>query len=162
MRRIAIAFLLACATLAAPTAARAATSNTATLTEFRTPDGWYYATDPSEIAAAQRQYALTERRDVAEVHNGYSAGAVPIYRLKTTARREYLLTTSSGEVTALLDSGHFQYERILGYISRSPAAGRQELDRMNNGQTWRVTTASGRAALTAAGFTLDGPLGYAG
>lgn len=162
MRRTVLAFLLACATIAAPTAAQAAPSGPATLTEFRTPDGWYYATDPAEIAAAQHQYALTDRRAVARVRTDYFAGGAPLYRLRSTSRPEYLLTTSSDEVSALLNSGHFQYERILGYLSRSPAAGLQELDRMNNGKTWRVTEISDRQDLTAAGFTVDGPLGYAG
>lgn len=147
----------------APGPAQAATGRVM-LTELRTHDGtgWFYATAPAEIDGAIHQYGMTDRRAVAPLQTTASAGTVPLYRLRTTAGHGYLLTSSATEITTLLDSGHFQYERILGYLGRSPGPGRQELDRMSNGTTWRVVTAGGQAALRRVGFGLDGPLGYTG
>ncbi|GAB2580116.1 glycoside hydrolase family 99-like domain-containing protein [Kribbella endophytica] len=144
-----------------PTAQAAAPKATPVpLTELITPAGRFYSTDPNEVAAATSSGLTRQPGQIGFLPRRPFTGAVPMYRMKPTASAStWLFTASPTERQTLTNQGWID-EGIAAYLYPQPGAGLQQLRRFTNGKEWRLALEPKTAELIAAGYTLDGPLGY--
>lgn len=128
-------------------------------------DGLLYTLSQAEASGAQARYGFqlvpTPR---AFMWRGPFPGSQPVYRLRYKLRHSYLLTPSQAEVDALVASGRFELEGILGYAGAIPGVappGGTVLWRYSKeGRGWPVAVEARRSELEAQGFHRDGPIGY--
>jgi len=115
-----------------------------------------------EISGAQTSYGMkmSSQRPIGYVFAGSSADTTPIYRLQQKATGNWLVTTSQSEETSLVKSNTFVLQGTIGNIYTSAQGGAQPLNRYTNGRGWRLAYKSQDAAMKAAGYTLDGLMGY--
>ncbi|MEQ7127240.1 glycoside hydrolase family 99-like domain-containing protein [Actinopolymorpha sp. B11F2] len=123
--------------------------------------GWLWTLSAREAASAVTQHGMVQQ----DTRLGYLrrqkfTGSHPIYRLRLISRSAYLLTASPTERSALVASGDFVDEGVLGYAASTRQPGTSALWRMSNGTEWRVVPESRREEFTGRGYATDGPLGY--
>lgn len=151
------------AEVAAPAAAPA-TLDPVPLRELYTSpnDRYLYSGHWPEVDAARRVHGLTLSADrpLGYVFTRGGAGTQPIYRLRQVATGSRLVSTHQPEIDALLASGRFVMEGSIGSLYSAPAPGAQQVNRYSNGRGWRMAYAGQDAAMTAAGYRRDGPMGY--
>ncbi|HMJ04024.1 MAG TPA: glycoside hydrolase family 99-like domain-containing protein [Conexibacter sp.] len=124
--------------------------------------GRLYTLSTSEAASAASGHGMAlQPRRIGYLRRQAFDGSVPLYRLRAVGRLAYLVTPSAEERAALVASGAFASEGTMGYIAKDQAPATERLWRFTNGHEWRVAFESERAALVGAGYTVDGPLGYA-
>jgi hypothetical protein len=153
---------------AAPASESAATSAAAVvwksrLYEFRTPGnkGWFYTANMTEYNRAKGAGFAPTGRYTGYVANRVVAGSVPVYRARLKARSAYLLTLSLTELRRLVASGQWVYEGVVGRTSKYAGSNKFKLYRLSKaGQGWRTADLALARSLQAAGWHLDGSLGY--
>ncbi len=145
----------------AQAATQAATKATPVpLSELTTPTGRFYSADPHEVAAATTSGMTRQPAQIGFLSRQPFTGAQPMYRLKPTpTATKWLFTASTSERQTLTSQGWID-EGIAAYLYPQPGAGLQQLRRFTNGKEWRLALEPKTAELLAAGYTLDGPLGY--
>ena len=123
--------------------------------------GRLYTTDLDEARAAAAGGMRREPQVVGYLPIGGAIGqAHALYRLKPSATAtRWLLTASVEERDALIAQG-WRYEGVVGHSYLKRGNGMAQLQRFSNGKEWRVALESRRAELVAAGYRLDGGLGY--
>lgn len=133
------------------------------LLELRTAGnvGWMWTLSQREAEAAVERYGMTLRPgDLGHLRRQSFPGSQPVYRLRYTERSAYLLTASPEERDALVESGDFVDEGVLGYAAAEQRPGTAMLWRMSNGAEWRVVPDARKAEFEERGYATDGPLGY--
>ncbi|MGH3548343.1 MAG: hypothetical protein ACRDQU_09580 [Pseudonocardiaceae bacterium] len=132
------------------------------LQEFRTAGnaGWFYTLSQSEATSAATQYGFTRQGTVGQLNPDAGPGTQPLYRLRATASSSYLVTGSTTERDKLVQSGQFVNEGVLGYIDTAQQADTVHLMRFSNHGQWRLAPESQTAEQQAAGYTIDGPVGW--
>ncbi|MQA75149.1 MAG: hypothetical protein GEU88_12530 [Solirubrobacterales bacterium] len=163
---LAVAILLAGVVAAAPAAGadpQTKVKDPLPLLELIAPggSGRLYTLNQREARVAVEQYGYR----LEPVRTGYMrqarfAGSRPLFRLRLEARPAYLITASRAERDALVASGRFVYEGVLGHVAARPSPATTTLWRYSNGSEWRLTLESGRAELERQGYRADGRLGY--
>lgn len=116
----------------------------------------------ADLAVARHGFKLQPNR-LGYLRKAAFDGAKPIYRLTQVGAAGWLLTASAEERDSLTRSGRFKYEGVLGHAAAQPAEGTVLLSRYSGPEGWRVELPAPHGnpqALLAAGFKLDGPLGY--
>ena len=132
------------------------------LIELRTASGalfWTLSNREAENAVANHGMAWQHTR-LGYLRRQSFPGSQPIFRLRYPAGTAYLLTASVEERDALVASGDWVYEGVTGYAWAEQVEGTEVLWRMSRNATWRVVPDDRRAEYEAAGWQLDGPLGY--
>jgi hypothetical protein len=133
----------------------------APLREFRTAGdaGWFYTLNPAEANDAVQRFKFTALPNIGSLHTGPVPGGVAVHRLKSKAGGpSYLLSVSPAEI----GDSRFQDEGVIGYVDGGQQPGEVRLLRFSNHGKWRVL-ADGPANINnmqAAGYTVDGPLGW--
>jgi hypothetical protein len=132
------------------------------LQEFRTARGagWFYTASPAEAQAAVRQHGFAWQRGVGRLHMAAVPGSRPLYRLRYLARSSYLVVGSQAEADRRLAGGGFADEGLIGHVDGEPGPGSVRLMRFSNNQEWRLAPESETAAQRAAGYDVDGPVGW--
>lgn len=122
---------------------------------------YLYSADWSEVVAAQKSYGMTmpSQRPLGYVFLGANANTQTLYRLKQTATGNWIISVSQSEIS-YLESHGFTMEGATGSIYKTAQYGAQQLNRYTNGKGWRLAFQSQDSAIKAAGYTLDGPVGY--
>jgi len=132
------------------------------LIELRTGNGalfWTLSNREAENAVAN--HGMTEQHTrLGYLRRQSFDGSQPIFRLRYPAGAAYLLTASAEERDALVASGDWVYEGVIGYAWAKQAEGTEVLWRMSRNGAWSVVPDERRAEYEAAGWRLDGPLGY--
>ncbi|MEU4396550.1 hypothetical protein [Kribbella sp. NPDC023855] len=149
-------------TTAATTATTATTYRTQ-LIEMRTAGsaGYFYTANQAEFLRAQRLGFKFTGQVPGYVANTALRGTVPLYRLRSTSRASYLLTLSATERNNLSASGKWRYEGVVGRVPMAPASDRVKIYRVSKaGVGWRVVRAASVRSHVAAGWRVDGPLGF--
>jgi hypothetical protein len=122
--------------------------------------GRLYTTDLDEARRAASGGMRQEDAVVGYLPRGGVNGGKALHRLKEhPSATAWLLVSWEEERSGLVDDGWVD-EGIVGYVYEESAPGRVELLRFFNGQEWRVADESYSDELLAAGYTLDGSLGY--
>lgn len=134
----------------------------AQLREFATADrrGTFYTLDPAEAGRAERKYGFKPKDDAKGIRmfDEQVEGTVPVHRLrKKSGHQSYLLSVSKEEIKKL--EGKFEDEGVMGYVWNGPRDGAMPLVRYSKNSDWRVSRAN-RADLVAAGYGVDGVMGY--
>ena len=129
--------------------------------EFKTPgDGYFYTTDPAEDKNATDQYHFTKTGEIGMLHAGAAPGTVAVHRLRARdGDPSYMLSVSPDEIA----DSRFVDDGVLGYIDQDQQPGEVAMLRFSNNGKWRVIANTGEAAVnavTAAGYNLDGPVGW--
>jgi hypothetical protein len=122
---------------------------------------YLYSGSWSEVVSAQQNNGLklSSQRPLGYIFTKSGAETRPIYRLKQTATGNWIMSVDPNEITYLKAHG-FTLEGQTGNIYTSAQNGAQQLNRYTNGKGWRLAFQSQDGAMKAAGYTLDGPLGY--
>ncbi|MCA2228804.1 glycoside hydrolase family 99-like domain-containing protein [Nonomuraea aurantiaca] len=121
--------------------------------------GRLYTLSTSEATEAVNLYGFTHQRgQVGYWRTTAFTGSQPVYRLRTGS--SYLLTASTAERDNLLAGGRFAYEGIAGHLGQQRASGTQRLMRFSRWGEWRVAFENRSQELVAAGYRIDGPLGW--
>lgn len=128
-------------------------------------DGRLYTLSANEASSAVSRYGFRlETAPVAFFWRAPFAGSQAVYRLRFKVRHSYLLTPNVAERDALVASGRFELEGVVGYVGAMtgpPPPGQTILWRYSKeGQGWPLAVESRRGALEAQGFHRDGPVGY--
>ncbi len=147
----------------AATTSAAAVAWKSRLYEFRTPGnrGWFYTANLTEYYRAKGAGFAPTGRYTGYVANRVVTGSVPVYRARLKARSAYLLTLSLTELRRLVGSGQWVYEGVVGRTSRYAGSNKFAIYRLSkSGQGWRVADLALARSLQAAGWHLDGSLGY--
>lgn len=133
------------------------------LIELGSPSGAaFYTLSSTEAEQAVARHGFTRRNmHLAYLRTSAYAGGQPLYRLKHATRSAYLVTASVSERDALVTSGRFRYEGVIGHSALTAGPRMEQLWRISNGSEWRIVLERDRARHVAAGWHLDGPLGYA-
>jgi hypothetical protein len=123
---------------------------------------YFYTTNLAEAEAAPK-FGLTmpAGRPLAYLFKQQGPDTKPVYRLKQKATGDWLETSDQGEIQMDVGNGSFEVEGVSGYVYSSPEFGAELLERFDNGNGWRLAFANEAAGLEAAGYELDGPIGYA-
>lgn len=147
-----------------------AAENTATATtyrtqliEMRTPGsaGYFYTANQAEYLRAQKLGFKFTGQVPGYVANTAIRGTVPLYRLRSVSRASYLLTLSATERNQLAASGKWRYEGVVGRVPVAAASDRVRIYRVSkSGLGWRVLRAASVKSYVAAGWRVDGSLGY--
>lgn len=145
--------------VAAP--AQAAPGNDAVIQEFSTPGdaGWFYTANPSEAASAAAKYKFTKTADIGRIHSAPVPGGIAVHRLRHNGGGpSYMLSISPSEQ----HSPAFTDEGVLGYVDGAQKPGEVRLVRWSNHGKWRVLAegAANDKGMKAAGYSLDGPVGW--
>ncbi|WP_166677626.1 glycoside hydrolase family 99-like domain-containing protein [Amycolatopsis arida] len=146
------------------TSAEAKVTDPVPLLELRTAGhtGWFWTLSQVEAAKAQQEHGMTPLRgNLGFLRRQQFTDSHPVYRLRATKKSTYLVTASETERRALVDSGDFADEGVLGYAAEQRLPGTEMLYRMSNGAEWRVVPAARQAEFERRGYRTDGPLGYA-
>ncbi len=132
------------------------------LLEFRTAAsvGWFWTLSNAEAAAAGRQGMKRLPTKLGHLRRQPFAGSQPLFRLRLKARSAYLITASTAEREALLQTGNWVAEGTVGHLWSAAGPGLAPLWRMSNGAEWRLVPDAQRADFTARGYRTDGRLGY--
>ena len=152
----------------AAAAADAAADHARPLLELVTVDkrGRFFTLDTDEARSAERDHGFTPTEESAGItmFETQVPGSVPVHRLRLrTGHQAYLLSSDPREIARLSNSQdanrQFDDEGVTGFVHDTRGDGLMELVRYARNGDWRVARAD-RADLLAAGFTVDGPLGY--
>jgi hypothetical protein len=146
------------ASAATPAAAQAV--KPVPLTELVTSTGRFYSANPQEVAAASGSGMQRQPGQIGFLPRQSFTGALPMYRMKPTATATTWLFTASTDERQTLKNQGWVDEGVAGYLYPQPGNGLQQLRRFTNGREWRLALEPKTAELLAAGYTLDGPLGY--
>ncbi|WP_433440666.1 hypothetical protein [Nonomuraea sp. CA-141351] len=131
--------------------------------ELVTKDGGFFYTSNE----AEKQNAITNhgwsvtQTPLYYISRAPFAGGKPLYRLRWENKASYIVTGSIAEREALVTSGKFRYDGILGY---APAVGTPgetvKIFRLSNNNKWRLAIESHTQKILAnePGWKLDGPL----
>lgn len=122
--------------------------------------GRLYTLSTAEAAAAVSTYGFTRQKgQIGYWRTGAFTGSQPVYRLRTGSA--YLLTASVSERDGLVSGGRFVYEGVAGHLWKEQQTGTRRLLRFSRSGEWRVAFESRSQELVAAGYRVDGPLGWA-
>ncbi|MEV6301140.1 glycoside hydrolase family 99-like domain-containing protein [Actinoplanes sp. NPDC051861] len=130
------------------------------------PDGVHlYTLSRSEADTAVAKHGLRyDSGTSGYLRQAAFTGSQPLHRLARTGTAGWLVTASAGERNALVASGRFRYEGVLGHASVKQTMGTQMLWRFSNGREWRMAfdqPYGNGEELLRNGYKRDGPLGYA-
>jgi hypothetical protein len=122
--------------------------------------GRLYTLSTAEAATAVGEYGFIRQRGQIGYWRGRAfTGSQPVYRLRTGSA--YLLTASVSERDSLVAGGRFVYEGVVGHLWQQQVSGTERLLRFSRPGEWRVAFERRREELVAAGYRVDGPLGWA-
>jgi hypothetical protein len=122
--------------------------------------GRLYTADPREVDSATAAGLKRQPGQVGFLDRESFTGSTPLFRLKpSSTASKWLFTASTAERDALL-AQKWVYEGVAGYVATQRSTGFVQLRRFTNGQEWRLALEDRTADLIAAGYTLDGPVGY--
>lgn len=131
----------------------------APLQEFRTSRyaGWYYALNAAESAFAAEKFRFVKQGSVGAMRVKPGPGTVAVHRLRVkVGDPSYLLSISPTEIS----DPRFADEGVIGYLDTTAKPGLVRLLRLSNNGQWRVALESRANAQRAAGYALDGTLGW--
>ncbi|MFI7633195.1 hypothetical protein [Nonomuraea sp. NPDC049400] len=155
------------ATQASATTAKASAQSVAEqrvkVYELVTKDGgFFYASNEAEKQNAITKHGWTvTQTPLYYISRAPFAGGRPIYRLRWANKASYLVTGSIAEREALVTSGKFRYDGILGYAPAAGVPGQTvKIFRLSNDNKWRLAIESHTQKILAnePGWKLDGPL----
>ena len=153
------AFLVTAAVAADP--AVAAPAGDGAIHELRTVSGqgWFYTLNATEAQRAVSQFHFRPSATFGALHTTGGPGRQAIHRLRSKTAQSYLLSVSPQEITnpAFVDEG------VFGFVDTAPHPGERKLLRFSNHGQWRVLSdaPANIANMQRAGYTVDGPLGWA-
>ncbi|MEV0168652.1 glycoside hydrolase family 99-like domain-containing protein [Nonomuraea fuscirosea] len=146
---------------AAATAAVAKVTAPVPMMELLAPGGRgrLYTLSTDEAAAAVSRYGFTrESGQVGYWRTAAFTDSQPVYRLRSGS--SYLLTAAASERDHLVAGGRFEDEGVVGHLGQRYTPGTKRLMRFSRSGEWRVAFEDHGQQLTAAGYRVDGPLGW--
>ncbi|BCB91300.1 glycoside hydrolase family 99-like domain-containing protein [Phytohabitans suffuscus] len=123
---------------------------------------WTLSRAEADAAVAQHGFRLLPNR-LGYLRQAPFTGSQPVHRLTRVGASGWLLTASTSERDALVTSGRFRYEGVVGHAAARPADGLALLSRFSGPAGWRVSMEAPYGnpdELLGRGFKRDGPLGY--
>jgi hypothetical protein len=130
------------------------------LRQFHNGDNYLYtAYWPEAQAVPSYGFTATTQRQIGFVFVNDTADTHPVYRLRQNNTGRYIFSVYQPEIDWMKVNG-FTLEGAIGNIYSSQQYGAEELRRYRKPNGWRLAYADQHASLTAAGYQLDGVMGY--
>src|SRR5687768_12730723 len=123
---LAIALLLLTSATASGATPESKVTDPVPLLELVAPggSGRFYTLSVNEAASAATHHGFTlQPRRTGYLRRQAFQGSMPLYRLRANDRPAYLVTPSEAERAALLASGRFQFDGVVGHVRESPVPG---------------------------------------
>ncbi|MGI5271617.1 hypothetical protein ACQEUU_20850 [Nonomuraea sp. CA-218870] len=133
--------------------------------ELLTKDGGYFYTaseSEKRNAVTKHGWTLTQT-PLYFISPAPFSGGKPLYRLRWSKKASYIVTASPRERDALVKSGGFIDEGVLGYAPGTAAAGGEvKVYRLSNNGRWRLAVEAHKNSILVnePGWELNGPLLY--
>lgn len=124
-----------------------------------------YTLSTAEAASAEARHGFKlQSRPAGYMWPKRVPGSQPVYRLAKVGGGGWVVTPSTKERDSLVASGRFKNEGVLGYVVTRREPGMVLISRYRGPKDWRIAMPAPNGdpdALLAAGYKLDGPVGYA-